>query len=166
MYISINGDTVLMLMLSYRTDRNIAKRLGELQENGVSFIVRTIDPNITKEKISSKFGLLQRCVTILPTGLGTVCNDVMTSVDEHSRAYLVTGGKLTSFAKALSRCIKMKGMFMIANLFQYAEIIFGMLICSMISFVSGFQKLGSIEILVYILFWLVATLISEYLKKR
>ena len=165
-YISINGDTVLMLMLSYRTDRNIAKRLGELQENGVSFIIRTIDPNITKEKISSKFGLFHRCVTILPTGLGTVCNDVMTSVDEHSRAYLVTGGKLTSFAKALSRCIKMKGMFMIANLFQYAEIIFGMLICSMISFVSGFQKLGSIEILVYILFWLVATLISEYLKKR
>ena len=165
-YISINGDTVLMLMLSYRTDRNIAKRLGELQENGVSFIIRTIDPNITKEKISSKFGLFHRCVTILPTGLGTICNDVMTSVDEHSRAYLVTGGKLTSFAKALSRCIKMKGMFMIANLFQYAEIIFGMLICSMISFVSGFQKLGSIEILVYILFWLVATLISEYLKKR
>ena len=165
-YISINGDTVLMLMLSYRTDRNIAKRLGELQENGVSFIVRTIDPNITKEKISSKFGLLQRCVTILPTGLGTVCNDVMTSVDEHSRAYLVTGGKLTSFAKALSRCIKMKGMFMIANLFQYTEIIFGMLICSMISFVSGFQKLGSVEILAYILFWLVATLITEYLKKK
>ena len=165
-YISINGDTVLMLMLSYRTDRNIAKRLGELQENGVSFIVRTIDPNITKEKISSKFGLLQRCVTILPTGLGTVCNDVMTSVDEHSRAYLVTGGKLTSFAKALSRCIKMKGMFMIANLFQYTEIIFGMLICSMISFVSGFQKLGSIEILAYILFWLAATLITEYLKKK
>ncbi len=165
-YISINGDTVLMLMLSYRTDRNIAKRLGELQENGVSFIVRTIDPNITKEKISSKFGLLQRCVTILPTGLGTVCNDVMTSVDEHSRAYLVTGGKLTSFAKALSRCIKMKGMFMIANLFQYTEIIFGMLICSMISFVSGFQKLGSVEILAYILFWLAATLITEYLKKK
>ena len=165
-YISINGDTVLMLMLSYRTDRNIAKRLGELQENGVSFIVRTIDPNITKEKISSKFGLLQRCVTILPTGLGTVCNDVMTSVDEYSRAYLVTGGKLTSFAKALSRCIKMKGMFMIANLFQYTEIIFGMLICSMISFVSGFQKLGSIEILAYILFWLAATLITEYLKKK
>ncbi len=165
-YISINGDTVLMLMLSYRTDRNIAKRLGELQENGVSFIVRTIDPNITKEKISSKFGLLQRCVTILPTGLGTVCNDVMTSVDEHSRAYLVTGGKLTSFAKALSRCIKMKGMFMIANLFQYTEIIFGMLICSMISFVSGFQKLGSVEILAYILFWLAATLITECLKKK
>ena len=165
-YISINGDTVLMLMLSYRTDRNIAKRLGEQQKNGVSFIVRTIDPNITKEKISSKFGLLQRCVTILPTGLGTVCNDVMTSVDEHSRAYLVTGGKLTSFAKALSRCIKMKGMFMIANLFQYTEIIFGMLICSMISFVSGFQKLGSVEILAYILFWLVATLITEYLKKK
>ena len=157
---------MVMFMLAYRTDRNIAKKLGELQENGVSFIIRTIDPNITKEKISYKFGLFHRCVTILPTGLGTVCNDVMTSVDEQSRAYLVTGGKLASFAKALSRCIKMKGVFIIANLFQYAEIIFGVLTCSMISFISGFQKLGSIEILAYILFWLVATLTAEYLKKR
>ena len=165
-YISVNGELVVMFMLAYRTDRNIAKKLGELQENGVSFIIRTIDPNITKEKISSKFGLFHRCVTILPTGLGTVCNDVMTSVDEQSRAYLVTGGKLASFAKALSRCIKMKGVFIIANLFQYAEIIFGVLTCSMISFISGFQKLGSIEILAYILFWLVATLTAEYLKKR
>ncbi|MBQ5565054.1 MAG: hypothetical protein IIT39_16905, partial [Clostridia bacterium] len=165
-YISINGEPVLMLMLSYRTDRSIAKSLGELQENGVSFIVRTIDPNVTRDKIADKFGLFQRCVTVLPTGLGTVCSDVMDSVDESSRAYLVTGGKLTSFARAVSGCIKMKTSFTIARLLQCAGTIFGILVCSMISFVSGFQMLGSLELLIYITFWALFTIIAALRKNR
>ena len=165
-YISVNGELVVMFMLSYRTDRNIAKSLGELQENGVSFIIRTIDPNVTKEKIAEKFGLFHRCVTVLPTGLGTVCSDVMDSVDESSRAYLVTGGKLTSFARAVSGCIKMKTSFTIARLLQCAGIIFGILVCSMISFVSGFQMLGSLELLIYITFWALFTIIAALRKNR
>ena len=165
-YISVNGELVVMFMLSYRTDRSIAKSLRELQENGVSFIVRTIDPNVTKEKIAEKFGLFHRCVTVLPTGLGTICSDVMTSVDESSRAYLVTGGKLTSFSKAVSGCIKMKTSVTIARLFQSAGVICGILICSMISFLSGFQKLGSLELLTVIFVWALMMIISSLIKIR
>ena len=163
-YISVNGELVVMFMLSYRTDRRIARELGELQENGVSFLIRTIDPNITKEKIAERFGLFHRCVTILPTGLGNICNEVMGTVDEQSRAYLVTGGKLTSFAAAVSGCIKMKSSVIAASLFQYASIIFGILIFSAIAFLSGFQKLGSLEVLIYIVFWALATITTSLIK--
>ncbi len=163
-YISVNGELVVMFMLSYRTDRSIARELGELQENGVSFLIRTIDPNVTKEKIAERFGLFHRCVTILPTGLGNICSDVMGTVDEQSRAYLVTGGKLTSFAAAISGCIKMRSSVVAASLFQYASIIFGILIFSAIAFLSGFQKLGSLEVMIYITFWAFATIITSLIK--
>ena len=163
-YISVNGELVVMFMLSYRTDRGIARELSELQANGVSFLIRTIDPNITKEKVAEKFGLFHRCVTILPTGLGNICNDVMGTVDEQSRAYLVTGGKLTSFAAAISGCIKMRSSVVVASLFQYASIIFGILVFSAIAFLSGFQKLGSLEVLVYITFWALATITTSLIK--
>ena len=165
-YVSVNGELVVMFMLSYRTDRKIAKELGELQENGVSFLVRTIDPSITKEKIAEKFGLFHRCITVLPTGLGNICNEVMSSVDEQSRAYLVTGGKLTSFAKAVSGCIKMKSSVIVSSLLQYASIVFGILVFLAIAFLSGFQKLGSLELFIYILFWALATIVTALIKMK
>lgn len=166
MYISISGELIAMFILSYRTDREIAGELRELEENGVSFIVRTIDPNITKEKIAEKFGLFHRCITVLPTGLGNICHEVTSSVDERTRAYLVTKGKISSFARAVSGCIKMKSSVTIAKILQCLGIGFGVVVFTLISFVSGFQKLGSIEILIYIIFWAVATIIASLIKNR
>ncbi len=165
-YISINGELVVMFVLSYKTDKKIAAELRELESTGVSLIVRTIDPHITKEKIAKKFGLFERCVTVLPTGLGSICNDVISSIDEQSRAYLVTKGKLSSFARAVSGCIKMKSSIMIARLLQLASIIFGTVVFTLISFVSGFQKLGSIEILIYIVFWAIVTVTASLVKNK
>ena len=165
-YISINGELVVMFVLSYKTDKKIAAELRELEESGVSLVVRTIDPHITKEKIAKKFGLFERCVTVLPTGLGSICNEVTSSVDEQSRAYLVTKGKLSSFARAISGCIKMKSSIMIAKLLQLASIIFGTVVFTLISFISGFQKLGSIQILVYIVFWALVTIIASLVKNK
>ncbi len=164
-YISISGELIAMFILSYRTDREIADGLRELEENGVSFVIRTIDPNVTKENIAEKFGLFHRCITVLPTGLGNICHEVTSSVEERSRAYLVTRGKLSAFAKAISGCIKMKSTTMIAKLLQGTGILFGLLIFTLISFVSGFQKLGSLEILIYIVFWAAATIIAAMIKK-
>ena len=76
----------------------------------------------------------------------------------------MTGGKLTSFAAAVSGCIKMKSSVIAASLFQYASIIFGILIFSAIAFLSGFQKLGSLEVLIYIVFWALATITTSLIK--
>ncbi len=165
-YISINGELVVMFVLSYKADKKIAAELRELEASGVSLIVRTIDPHITKEKIAKKFGLFERCVTVLPTGLGNICNEVTSSVDEQSRAYLVTKGRLSSFARAVSGCIKMKSSIMISKLLQLASIIFGTVVFTLISFVSGFQKLGSIEILIYIVFWALVMITASLIKNK
>ncbi len=164
-YISVSGELIAMFVLSYRTDREIAVSLRELEENGVSFIVRTIDPHVTKEKIAQKFGLFHRCITVLPTGLGNLCHEVMGSVDESARAYVVTKGRISSFARAVSGCIKMKSNTGLSKILQYLGIGTGIVLSGLISFVSGFQKLGSVEILGFILFWGVAAVAASLIKK-
>ncbi len=165
MYISVGGDLIAMFILSYKTNKNIANELKALEQNGVNFIIRTVDPNLTREKVAERFGLFFRCITILPTGLGNICHDAMTKVNDRSRAYLVTRGSLSSFAKAVAGCIQMKSGVTISNILQCAALGLGLLIVTMISFVSGFEKLGCLEMLIYIGSWSVISIITSMIKK-
>lgn len=164
-YISVSGDLIAMFGLSYKTYKHIANELRVLEQSGVNFIVRTVDPNLTREKVAEQFGLFHRCITILPTGLGNICHEEMAKTDDQARAYLITRGKLSSFAKAVSGCIKMKMGTYLARAAQGISVGVGLLLFSMISFVSGFEKLGCLEMLIYIGFWSLTTLIVSLIKK-
>ena len=164
-YISMGGELIAMFILTYTPNREIIHELRNLEDNGVSFIVRTVDPNITQENIAEKFCLFHRCIKVLPTSLGNICHEAMSSVDEQSRAYLVTRGKISSFARAVAGCIRVKSNITLSIIIQYIAIILGILIVTFISFVSGFQKLGCLEMLLYIGFWAVATIIIPLIKK-
>ncbi len=164
-YISVSGELIAMFILSYKTNKYVANELKNLEQNGVSFIVRTVDANITREKVAERFGLFHRCITILPTGLGNICHEVTSAVDERSRAYLVTRGKLSSFAKAVSGCIRMKSNVTFSKVLQGVALALGIGIVTMISFVSGFEKLGCLEMLIYIGFWSVTSIIATLIRK-
>lgn len=165
MYISMSGELIAMFILSYTADREIMHELRNLEDNGVSFAVRTVDPNITQENIAEKFCLFFRCVKILPTSLGNICRNVTSTVDDKSRAYLVTRGKIASFARAVSGCIRIKSNITLSIIIQYIAVILGLLIVTLISFISGFEKLGCLEMLLYIGFWAAATIIIPLIKK-
>lgn len=164
-YISVSGELIAMFILSYKTDRTIARELRNLEQNGVSLIVRTVDANITKEKVAERFGLFHRCISIMPTGLGNIYHEVIKDADEKSRAYLVTRGKLSSFAKAVSGCIKLKSNATITKILQYIAVALGLALVTLISFVSGFQKLGCLEMLIYIGFWIITSLFVSIIRK-
>ena len=101
----------------------------------------------------------------MPTGLGNICHEAMTKVDERSRAYLVTRGNISSFAKAVSGCIKMKFSVTLSKIFQCLSVGSALLIVTMMSFVGGFEKLGCLEMLIFIGFWLLASIIVSLIKK-
>ena len=165
LYISVGGDLIAMFILSYKTNKKVANELRALEQSGVSFIIRTVDPNITKEKAAERFGLFHRCITILPTGLGNICHDAMNGTDERSRAYLVTRGNISSFAKAVAGCLKMKLSVTLSNIFQWLSVGSGLMIVTMMSFVGGFEKLGCLEMLLFTGFWLLSSVIVSLIKR-
>ena len=165
-YISMGGELVAMFIMTYKTDREIAHSLRLLEDNGVSFVIRSIDCNLTPEFIADRFSLLSRCIKILPTGLGTIAYDEMTKKEKSSRAYLVTNGKLKAFASAVAGCIRMKSTVSIAKIIQYLAVALGMVLVIFISFVSGFAKLGILEMLIYTGFWIAAMIVVSAIVKK
>ena len=165
-YISVGGQLVVMLVLTYKADRAIAESLRELEDDGVSFIVRTIDPNITQKHIADKFSLYPRCIKILPTGLGNIGYDEISGNEKSSRAYLVTNGKLSAFARAIAGCVKIRSTVTIAKIIQYLSIIIGIILVCVISFISGFAKLGNMEMLLYTGFWCAAMIVVSIVARK
>ena len=165
-YISMAGELVAMFVMTYKADREIARSLRVLEDNGVSFVVRTIDCNITQKHIAEKFSLYPRCVKVLPTGLGSIASEAMTGKEKTSRAYLVTNGKLQAFASAVSGCIRIKSTVTISKIIQYLALVIGFILVTIISFVSGFAKLGCMEMLLYTGFWCAALIIVSIAAKK
>lgn len=165
-YISIGGELIAMLVLTYKANRETARALRRLEDSGVSFVVRTIDPNITADHIAEKFSLLPRCIRILPTGLGAVCTKELSGTEKASRAYLVTNGRLSAFASAVAGCIGLKSTVFFAKLIQGLSLGVGVALVTLISFISGFAKLGSMELLLYIGFWCIALVLASLFARR
>ena len=164
-YITVGGELIAMFILSYKTTKHIASELRALEDNGVSFIVRTVDANLTREFIAEHFGLFHRCINVVPTSLGNVCSEAMSGTDDRSRAYLMTRGKLSSFARAVSGCIKMKSNVTISKILQMIALGLGLVMITLISFVSGFEKLGCLEMLIYTAFWSLTSIIAAIIRK-
>ena len=165
-YISMSGELIAMFILTYKVNHEIADSLRELSENGVSIVVRTIDSNITQTHIAEKFGIFPRCIKVLSTGLGNICHEELTSVEKPSRAYVVTDGRLSALATAISGCIVIKSTVTITKIIQILSIVIGFFLVTLISFISGFAKLGGLEILLYTCFWCIALIVVSVLARK
>lgn len=159
-YIAISGELVAMLILTYKADPVIAASLQRMEYNGMSFLVTTVDHNVTSERISQDFGLFYRTVKILPYDVSDYCKNAKSKYEEKSRAYVATKGSLASLGRVISGCVAIKSRLSMSIIIQIIAIILGVLTVSVLVLYSGLQHLGTIEILVYVLFWSLASIFA------
>jgi hypothetical protein len=135
------------------------------EANGISFLIRTTDYNITDELIAKLYNLFYRSIKVLPTGLGNVLKEAQGVTEETSRSYLITHGKASSLARAVSGSVRIKGNISIAIIIQLAAIIIGILIAATLSLYAGVEVMGTLEVLIYSLFWAAAAILAPAIQK-
>ena len=164
-YLAQQGELIAMFVTTYTPDPEIAEALRKGEQSGLSYLIRTTDCNITAERVSEDFGLYFRSIKILPTGLGNVCKEAQSQVEERSRAYLGTRGKISSMVRGVAGCINIKGNISLAIVIQLIALILGILLVATLCLYAGNEVVGTIQILVYSLFWALATLISPLIQR-
>ncbi|MGN1467494.1 MAG: hypothetical protein ACI4W1_04220 [Ruminococcus sp.] len=164
-YLSKAGELAAMFVLKYSADPEIAAELQRAEENGVSILVRTTDCNITAERIAEDFGIFYRSVKVLPTGLGNVGKELQEQTEESSRAYLATRGSFVSLIRGISGCVRLNGNISLSVMIQLISVILGVLLCTLLCLYAGVQVLGTVEILIYSVFWAVAAIVAPLIKK-
>lgn len=164
-YLANAGQLVAMLVTDYQADPRLAQELKRLENNGVTLLIRTADPNVSQLKIARDFGIFIRSIKILPTALGNICKDEMSKKDESSRAFISTEGKLHSMARTIAGCIKIKDNILIAIVIQIIAVLLGVVIAGIVSIFAELNGLNGIDLLFYIVFWTAASIIAPLLRK-
>lgn len=164
-YIANAGVLVAMVVTAYTPEEKTVQEFQRLEENGVSILVRTADPNLTSNRIASDYGLHIGSVKILPNSLGNICKEAINEKSRRARCYIGTRGKLYSLARAVSGCIKIKSNITLAVIIQSIGIVLGILLTSMVALLSGEQGISAFELLCFMLFWVLASILVPLIQK-
>lgn len=165
LYLASGGQLVAMFPLTYKTDRRRTVELCRLEDNGVSFLVRTCDPNITPELIAHCFQLDKGSINVLPTRLGDVYVRAGENTKAPATAWMATKGRPTALMRLLTVCIRQRGNISLAVALQYVAVILGFTLVAFLSCFSGLPKLSTLFLLLYELFWGLAIVILPKLRK-
>lgn len=164
-YLSRAGRLVAMFVTRYTPDAQLKAEMQRAETNGISFLIRTTDYNVTNDLVAKLYDLFYRSIKVLPTGLGNVLREAEDTVEETSRSYLITNGKAASLARAVTGCVKIKHNISLSIIIQLIAVVFGLLVASTLSLYAGVQVMGSLEVLIYALFWGAAAVFAPAVQK-
>lgn len=164
-YLSRAGRLVAMFVTRYTPDAQLKAEMQRAETNGISFLIRTTDYNVTNDLVAKLYDLFYRSIKVLPTGLGNVLREAEDTVEETSRSYLITNGKAASLARAVTGCVKIKHNISLSIIIQLIAVMFGLLVASTLSLYAGVQVMGSLEVLIYALFWGAAAVFAPAVQK-
>lgn len=164
-YLSRAGRLVAMFVTRYTPDAQLKAEMQRAETNGISFLIRTTDYNVTNDLVAKLYDLFYRSIKVLPTGLGNVLREAEDTVEETSRSYLITNGKAASLARAVTGCVKIKHNISLSIIIQLIAVIFGLLVASTLSLYAGVQVMGSLEVLIYAFFWGAAAVFAPAVQK-
>ena len=165
LYLASGGQLVAMFLIAYNADRRRTIELCRLEDNGVAFLVRTCDPNITPELIAESFQLNARSVNVLPTRLGNVYVKAGKKPNAPAAAWLATKGRPTAMMRLVSLCIRQRGNISLAVALQNVAVGLGFVLVAFLACYSGLGKLNTLFLLIYELFWALAIVLLPKLRK-
>ena len=164
-FLSRAGRLVALLVTRYRSDPEMKSEMQRAEANGISFLIRTTDYNVTDDLVAKLYNLFYRSVKVLPTGLGNVVKEARETVEEQSRSYMITFGKASGLARAVSGCVRIKQNITLAIIIQFIAVVLGLVIACPLVLYAGVSALGALEVSVYVLFWAVAAIIAPAIQK-
>lgn len=164
-YLASGGDLVAMFIVSYNSDRRRAAELRRMEDNGISLIVRTCDPNVTPRLIAQVFDLDEHSVRVLPERLGKVYVGLVKEPEERTDALMATKGRPTAMMRMLTACVRQRSNISVAVALQTVAVVLGFLLVAFLACYSGLKQLSTVALLLFELFWIVAVLLVPRLRK-
>ncbi len=169
LYLAIDGKAAAVFIVSYDIDTENAKHIKNIEKNSLSVLVRGDDPNITDELVATKLSLPQSGVKVLSAVSGDIYKTYCAGETTAADALLMHDGRPESFLRAISAALSLGATKDILNIFQICAAGIGIAIVGALSFLSGLDAIGSVQITVLQLFFTafsVTVMNTTHIEKR
>ncbi|WOC32391.1 MULTISPECIES: hypothetical protein [Caproicibacterium] len=164
-YLSVGGELVAMFIVTYRADRHRTMELQRMEDNGISLIVRSNDPNVTAPFTATLFGLDVHTVRVLPERLGQVYESLVKEPTEESHALLATRGKPSTMMRLITACVRQRANISMAVALQNVGAVLGFVLVAFLCCQQGMQQVSTLSLVIYEAFWTLAVWLVPKLRK-
>lgn len=137
-YLSISGNLAAMFVVDLTTDRYIKKWAERLVKKKICLIVKSIDPFITREKVSQVFGIPQDLIRIIPKRLHEDF-DAETRKMVRMSASMACTGRFTSFVQLILGIKVIHSSAIIGLIVQTVSILLGLGLSIMLILSKAFE---------------------------
>ncbi len=164
-YLSVSGELVAMFIVTYRADRHRTMELQRMEDNGISLIVRSNDPNVTAPFVATLFGLDVHTVRVLPERLGQVYKALVKKSEKESHALIATNGKPSTMMRLITACVRQRANISLAVVLQNVGAVLGFVLVAFLCCQKGMQQVSTLSLVVYEAFWTLVVWLVPKLRK-
>ena len=167
-YLSISGNLAAMFVVDLTTDRYIKKWADRLVKKKICIIVKSIDPFITRQKVSDVFGIPMDLIRIIPKRLHEDF-DEETKKTVRMSASMACTGRFTSFVQLILGIKVIHSSAIIGLIVQTVSILLGLGLSIMLILSKAFEfdyiYMSATAMVIYNLICTAVTCIAVNIKK-
>jgi cation transport ATPase len=128
-YLSVAGELSAMFIISYVTDPAVKEALQQLQQSGVSMLIRSCDPNVTEESLCSGFELDDYYVDLLTAAAGRLYDNLRHGDQDRVSAGAAVNGTVEGLAFLLTGCRRLRRRGVAAMIAQFVLCAIAFILC-------------------------------------
>ncbi len=148
LYLAIDGMAAAVFIVSYDADEESRILLRAIEENNISLLVRATDANITDTVVAQKLTLPQSGVKVISAVSGEVYKNYVKETTSAADSLLMHDGKSKSFLHSVKCALSLDRVRSVLNTFQITAMGIGVAIVGALSFISGPQHIGCLQIMI------------------
>ncbi len=164
-YLAIEGKISAMFVVVYKANEETARYMRELEKDGLTIFFRTSDANITESFIEREFGLPSNVVKIINPVAGEMFTKVKNNEIDRSDAKIIHDGKVQTMLSALHSAFAISSYVTVSRTVQLVASFIGVVIVSLLAFLSGLAQIGVWQIIIYQAVWAVVLSVLPSFRK-
>ena len=151
------------IIVGYKVDEPLAVELDKLAAARKLLIVRTVDANLTADKIWELYGYPVSLIRIMPARQHALYKK-MTAPRPSELAEMAYTGRVASMISSLTACAAARSSILSATIVQLLQISLGYALVAMLAFMNSMSTLSIVVLAGYQLFWFIVISIIQKMR--
>ncbi len=163
-YFAVGRGLVAMFILEYLPSKTLLGILHECVKNNIKIFVKTVDCNVTVQKVAHDFGLREKHIIILANKEKQVADQLDKKVSDKISAFVATLGECSSLLKLMCVVVLSNAKLLFTSSIQLLQTIISLVMILGLTTGGSIAELHNTEWLFYSVFWLALHLIVFRIK--
>ena len=148
-YFAVGGELVAMFILEYLPSKTLSGVLHACIKNNIKIFIKTVDCNVTVQKIAHDFGLRAKHLTILTNKEKQVADQLDKKVADKTSTFAASLGECSSFLKLMCGAVSANAKLLFTSSIQLLQTVISLAVISCLTIGGNITELHNTEWLIY-----------------